>query len=132
MKHVTLWFLLLSSGFIHAQAPDTERNLPPRFAVYIQNFVVVPVATVDMRLIALSPDDALLVNVGTLSTFGMSWYHGGPRHGMQLGMMSWDRQGIAIEGFYRYTSPRGLLVKVGMSYVPEEELLPSVGLGFAF
>lgn len=80
----------------------------------------------------MGPSDAVLMRIGTMHTYGVSWYHGGPRHGYELGVLSWDLQGVSVEGFYRYTAANGWLLKVGMSYVPEEEVIPTLAVGYAF
>ena len=136
MKSVGL-FLVTHCIFWCAFSQEKTEYKPRKNSIYVQNFIVIPTVNYD-RMIPLGnkfgfiPKIGLSYFDGIIPFFDASIYVGENKHFGELGLQYWAFEGISINTNYRYMARKGFLGKFGLQYIPGEEALPTIALGYSF
>ena len=129
--------LLVTSSFAQETSKQKKYDFPRRNSVYLQNFIIFPTLNYD-RVIPINNHFGLIPKIGfgyydeIVPIFETSFFLGGSKHFGEIGGGYWAFEGAVININYRYMGEKGLLIKVGFSYIPGEEGFPLLGLGYSF
>ncbi len=137
MKKTFLFIVVLLLSTAYTQ--DVQKPEPEKLnSIYVQNFIIIPILNYD-RMIPLTEDAGIFLKAGILfmPVADISFYIKHGRHIFEAGGGIWDIQGAEYEGTvlninYRYAGKKGLLIKAGFHYIPEEELFPILAVGYSF
>lgn len=130
-----LLFSLLFLSVLSSQTANSS-EIPPvrKNAVYVQNFIIFPNVYYD-RVIPFQDNFGVIPSIGfgfLNPVLGLSLYYGNERHKAEFGGAYWDLEGFWVSMNYRYSGKKGLFLKAGLGYVPEEEAGPFFALGYCF